>query len=469
MGTGYTRKDTANNIADGNVADPDVMDAEFDGIQAAFSSTSGHTHDGTAAEGGAVTVTGPSQEYVSDNTALFPKADDTYDLGKTGSEWKDLYIDGTANIDNLVNDGTATFAGATIADLGTVTTADIDGGTIDDVSVTTQDDKFTLQDNTDNTKQAVFEVSGVTTGTTRTFTFPDLSDTLVTLTATQSLTNKTLVSPTITGGSVSDITDLAVADGGTGASTASSARSNLGVSIGSDVQAWDTQLDDIAALTPTNGNFIVGDGTNWVTESGNTVLSSLGITATATEVNKTDGLTASTAELNKLDGVTVSTAEINYLSGVTSGIQGQLDSKISDVTAGTGLSGGGTSGSITLSGVTQSTSAWEAGTSTTEGIVSPAKVKAAINVGAEVAALSEGAVGTYVFGSSASGTAGFGSTRSGSTIYPYALRGNGSSGNGDYANYYFGGNSGTLSGTWRQMGGYQTYNSTQITLWLRIA
>jgi hypothetical protein len=56
-------------------------------------------------------------------------------------------------------------------------------------------------------------------------------------------------SVTITGGSITGITDIAVADGGTGSSTASGARTNLGVAIGSDVQAWNAKLDTVAALT----------------------------------------------------------------------------------------------------------------------------------------------------------------------------------------------------------------------------
>ena len=45
---------------------------------------------------------------------LIPSADGTYDLGASGAEWQDLFINGTANIDSLVAD-----------------TADINGGTID--------------------------------------------------------------------------------------------------------------------------------------------------------------------------------------------------------------------------------------------------------------------------------------------------------------------------------------------------
>ena len=56
----------------------------------------------------------------------------------------------------------------------------------------------------------------------------------------------------------------------------------LSGAIGTNVQAWDAGLDDIAALTPTDSNFIVGDGANWVAETGATARTSLGLGALAT-------------------------------------------------------------------------------------------------------------------------------------------------------------------------------------------
>lgn len=93
-----------------------------------------------------------------------------------------------------------------------------------------------------------------------------------------------------------------------------------------DITPLTPTLAAIGALTPTDGNFIVGNGSTWVAESGNTVLQSIGVTATAAELNIMDGITATTAELNIMDGVTATTAELNYTDGVTSNIQTQLNS-----------------------------------------------------------------------------------------------------------------------------------------------
>ena len=126
---------------------------------------------------------------------------------------------------------------------------------------------------------------------------------------------------------------LAISDGGTGATSASAARTALGLVIGTNVQAFDAQLSDIAGLTPSDGNFIVGDGSNFVLESGATARTSLGL-AIGTNVQAYDadldnlsgmqsGASAALAaltstEISILDGLNTTTAELNIMDGGTS-------------------------------------------------------------------------------------------------------------------------------------------------------
>ncbi len=137
--------------------------------------------------------------------------------------------------------------------------------------------------------------------------------------------------------SASSITGtLAIGDGGTGATSASAARTALGLAIGTNVQAFDQQLSDVAGLTPSDSNFIVGNGSNFVAESGATARASLGVTIgsqvqaydadldnlsgmqsgassalaalTSTEISILDGLNTTTSELNVMDGGTSATS-----------------------------------------------------------------------------------------------------------------------------------------------------------------
>ena len=100
---GYTRQDTANNIANGSVIDADDLDGEFNAVESAFNASSGHSHDGSSGQGAPVTKVGPGQDIIVGTSTLLPKANNIIDLGSSAAQFKDGYFDGilytdTANV-----------------------------------------------------------------------------------------------------------------------------------------------------------------------------------------------------------------------------------------------------------------------------------------------------------------------------------------------------------------------------------
>ena len=207
--TGYTRQDTSNNIATGNVINATDLDNEFDAVVNAFNATTGHKHDGTASEGPPITVVGPSQEVSVTSAALHPKVTNTIDLGTTLLKYKNMYLSGTADIASLstasatITGGTinGTVIGGTTAAAGTFSTLTATSATVGGIAVVTTTGTQTLTGKTisadDNTLNGLAASSFVVTtaggaidGSAAAKAIP--AGVVVGTTDTQTLTNKTI-------------------------------------------------------------------------------------------------------------------------------------------------------------------------------------------------------------------------------------------------------------------------------------
>ena len=354
---GYTRQSS---YTDGDVITAAHSNDEFNQVLAAFVNTTGHKHDGTAAEGPVIGLIGdpgettPLNKVVIDNPnnqiefsvdvssssveqfvvkdgVIEPTTDNDIDLGSSSKEFKDLYIDGTAHLDainfngtaitstaaelNILDGVTSTAAELNILDGVTSTAAELnimDGDTAASSTTVADADRVVFNDNGTMKQVAVTDLAAY---------FDDEITAMPNLVTTAATTVGALDSGSITSG-------FGTID------TGSSTITTTGLITGGSLDIDDVVIngstightDDTDLITVADGIVTVAGEVSMTTlDIGGTNVTSTaaelnildGVTATASELNILDGVTSTTSELNILDGVTSTAAELNILDGVT--------------------------------------------------------------------------------------------------------------------------------------------------------
>ena len=417
---GYTRQSS---YADGDIINAADSNDEYNQLLAAFVNTTGHKHDGTAAEGPVIGLIGdpgvvvPKNKVVVDDTSnqvevsidvggtsteqlvikdgvIEPTTDNDIDLGSTTKEFKDLYLDGTANIDTIDADA-ATIDSLTITSGTAITSIDTDINSVSasddtlasakaiktyvDAQVTAQDLDFqadsggALSIDLDSETLTLTGGTGIdTAGSGNTVTFA-IDSTVATLAGTQTLTNKTIDVDNNTVSNIevdnlksgvldTDLTSVAVTD-----TTLASAKA---IKTYVDAQATAQDLDfsgdsggaqnvdlDSQSLTFTGGTGIdtTGSAQTMTVAIDRTVAT---LTGTQTFTNKTltsAVLNGTISGTSIKDEDTMSSNSASHLATQQS-IKAYVDTQvatvpvgdITSVVAGSGLTGGATSGDATL-------------------------------------------------------------------------------------------------------------------------
>ena len=322
---------------------------EFNQVLAAFNATTGHTHDGTAGEGGPITSirdadslnkvlvdstnnhlefyvevsSSAVQQLRIQDGAIVPITDNDIDLGTSSLEFKDGYFDGTVHADAINFNGTAisaTAAELNILDGVTATATELnklDGDTSATSTTVADADRVVLNDNGTMVQVAVTDLAAY---------FDDEITAMPNLTSVGTLTTLTVDNIVINGTNIGHTSDTdALAIDSSGNVTASQ---NLVVTGDLTVSG-----DDITMGTNTAGNLLIADGTNFnsVAVGSLSEISTVANDDVFLAVDTSGGGLKKIARSAVVAGLATSSAISNIVEDTTPQLGGNLDMNGQDI------------------------------------------------------------------------------------------------------------------------------------------